>query len=148
MFFSGYIIAHSPEKCNLSAHAFLQQSAHAARDELAHFVGELLDGRADVGMQPPLETGDAARGDEAVKVPQPRGRRGAEELFVVLRAQLSALFEEVNQTGGSAIVLFDEIDAGIGGTVANAVGEEMKALSLSEQVIAIKQHTINHIESI
>ena len=37
----------------------------------------------------------------------------------------------------SAAMLFDEIDAGIGGTVANAVGEEMKALSLSEQVIAI-----------
>ncbi len=37
----------------------------------------------------------------------------------------------------SAAMLFDEIDAGIGGTVANAVGEEMKTLSLSEQVIAI-----------
>ncbi len=34
-------------------------------------------------------------------------------------------------------MLFDEIDAGIGGAVANAVGEEMKALSCSEQVIAI-----------
>ncbi|MBO8436999.1 MAG: DNA repair protein RecN [Spirochaetes bacterium] len=34
-------------------------------------------------------------------------------------------------------MLFDEIDSGIGGAVANAVGEEMKALSQTEQVIAI-----------
>lgn len=34
-------------------------------------------------------------------------------------------------------MLFDEIDAGIGGAVANAVGEEMKALARNEQVIAI-----------
>ena len=38
---------------------------------------------------------------------------------------------------GVGTVLFDEIDSGIGGTVANAVGEEMKELSSSEQVIAI-----------
>ena len=34
-------------------------------------------------------------------------------------------------------MLFDEIDSGIGGSVANAVGEEMKLLSQSEQIIAI-----------
>ena len=38
---------------------------------------------------------------------------------------------------GVGTMLFDEIDAGIGGTVANAVAEEMKELSQSEQVIAI-----------
>ena len=40
-------------------------------------------------------------------------------------------------------MLFDEIDAGIGGAVANAVGEEMKELSKSEQVI-----TITHLPQI
>ena len=34
-------------------------------------------------------------------------------------------------------MLFDEIDSGIGGAVANAVGEEMRTLSRTEQVIAI-----------
>ena len=34
-------------------------------------------------------------------------------------------------------MLFGEIDSGIGGAVANAVGEEMKELSRSGQVIAI-----------
>ena len=34
-------------------------------------------------------------------------------------------------------IVFDEIDTGIGGTVANAVGEEMKKLAEREQVIAI-----------
>ncbi len=40
-------------------------------------------------------------------------------------------------SGGAETMLFDEIDSGIGGAVANAVGEEMKELSRSGQVIAI-----------
>ena len=46
-------------------------------------------------------------------------------------------------SGGTDTMLFDEIDAGIGGAVANAVGEEMKELSKSEQVI-----TITHLPQI
>lgn len=47
-----------------------------------------------------------------------------------------ALKVTVNASG-DASMLFDEIDTGIGGTVANAVGEEMKKLAEREQVIAI-----------
>ncbi len=39
--------------------------------------------------------------------------------------------------GDVDIFIFDEIDTGIGGTVANAVGEELLELSRSSQVIAI-----------
>ncbi len=47
-----------------------------------------------------------------------------------------ALKVTVNASG-DASMLFDEIDTGSGGTVANAVGEEMKKLAEREQVIAI-----------
>ena len=47
-----------------------------------------------------------------------------------------ALKVTVNASG-DASMLFDEIDTGIGGAVANAVGEEMKKLAEREQVIAI-----------
>lgn len=48
-----------------------------------------------------------------------------------------ALKVSIRSGSGVGTMLFDEIDSGIGGSVANAVGEEMKALSVSEQVIAI-----------
>ena len=48
-----------------------------------------------------------------------------------------ALKVSLRSISDSVTMLFDEIDAGIGGTVANAVGEEMKELALSDQVIAI-----------
>ena len=43
----------------------------------------------------------------------------------------------IDSEGSDRTMLFDEIDTGIGGTVANAVGEEMRNLSHNEQVIAI-----------
>ena len=43
----------------------------------------------------------------------------------------------IDSEGSDRTMLFDEIDTGIGGTVANAVGEEMRNLSHKEQVIAI-----------
>ena len=48
-----------------------------------------------------------------------------------------ALKVSIRSGSGVGTMLFDEIDSGIGGSVANAVGEEMKELSVSEQVIAI-----------
>ena len=41
------------------------------------------------------------------------------------------------QGGDSKTLVFDEVDAGIGGRVANIVGEKLKALSRSHQVICI-----------
>ncbi len=39
--------------------------------------------------------------------------------------------------GGSKTLVFDEVDAGIGGRVADVVGEKLKALSQSHQVICV-----------
>ncbi len=55
------------------------------------------------------------------------------ELSRVMLAMKSAL----SSSRFPGTMLFDEIDAGIGGTVANAVGDELVSLSSREQVIAI-----------
>ncbi len=48
-----------------------------------------------------------------------------------------------NQSGGVETLLFDEIDAGLGGTVASSVAEELLELSKKSQVI-----TITHLAQI
>ena len=48
-----------------------------------------------------------------------------------------ALKSSISGGGNVGTLLFDEIDAGIGGAVASAVADELKALSSSRQVIAI-----------
>jgi DNA repair protein RecN (Recombination protein N) len=40
-------------------------------------------------------------------------------------------------TGSAATLIFDEIDAGVGGTVADSVGRRMKELGRSTQVLAV-----------
>lgn len=47
-----------------------------------------------------------------------------------------ALLTSVN-TGSSAALVFDEIDAGIGGRTARAVGEQLRALAADRQVLCI-----------
>jgi DNA repair protein RecN (Recombination protein N) len=39
--------------------------------------------------------------------------------------------------GGSTTLVFDEIDAGIGGHTARAVGEQLRALAQGRQILAI-----------
>ena len=62
--------------------------------------------------------------------PGPHGIDSVSFLMLAIKASLAS-------SSSVTTMLFDEIDAGIGGAVANAVGEEMKALARNEQVIAI-----------
>jgi DNA repair protein RecN (Recombination protein N) len=48
-----------------------------------------------------------------------------------------ALMGIATSVGGSPTVVFDEVDAGIGGATARAVGERLRALSDSRQVLCI-----------
>lgn len=48
-----------------------------------------------------------------------------------------AIKVSLNSSSGVNTLIFDEIDSGLGGVVANAVSEELKKLSLSHQVFAI-----------
>jgi len=54
------------------------------------------------------------------------------ELSRVMLALLSAA-----HGGGSSTLVFDEIDAGIGGHTARAVGEQLRTLAQGRQILAI-----------
>ncbi|HUP66509.1 MAG TPA: DNA repair protein RecN [Thermoanaerobaculia bacterium] len=58
------------------------------------------------------------------------------ELSRVQLAIGAALFRK-SQTGSSATLVFDEIDSGIGGVVADAVGMKLKELARTNQVICV-----------
>jgi DNA repair protein RecN (Recombination protein N) len=127
------------------AHAALSSARESAAPELARAVRERL---ADVAM--------AEASFEVVLVPCEPGAAGAEqaqfeiapnpgvpaaplreiasggELSRVMLALLSAA-----HGGGSTTLVFDEIDAGIGGHTARAVGEQLRALAQGRQILAI-----------
>jgi DNA repair protein RecN (Recombination protein N) len=48
-----------------------------------------------------------------------------------------ALLGTVNDGGGDATLVFDEVDAGIGGVTARAVGEQLRSLADGRQVLCI-----------
>ena len=48
-----------------------------------------------------------------------------------------AILSEANATGGGATLVFDEIDAGIGGHTARAVGAQLRALAEGRQLVCI-----------
>jgi DNA repair protein RecN (Recombination protein N) len=128
-----------------AAHGALSAARAQAAPELAAVVRARL---ADLGM--------AEASFEVALTPCDPGRSGAEhvefeiapnpgvpaaalreiasggELSRVMLALLSAA-----HGGGSSTLVFDEIDAGIGGHTARAVGEQLRALAAGRQILAI-----------
>jgi DNA repair protein RecN (Recombination protein N) len=128
-----------------AAHAALSRARSAAAPALAREVRERL---ADLAM--------AEASFDVALVPCEPGRNGAEqvqfeiapnpgvpaaplrevasggELSRVMLALLSAA-----HGGGSSTLVFDEIDAGIGGHTARAVGEQLRTLAQGRQILAI-----------
>jgi len=128
-----------------AAHAALSATRAVAAPSLAREVRERL---AELAM--------AEASFEVALVPCEPGRTGAEhaqfeiapnpgvpaaplreiasggELSRVMLALLSAA-----HGGGSTTLVFDEIDAGIGGHTARAVGEQLRALAEGRQILAI-----------
>ena len=68
--------------------------------------------------EPPKPIGEIASSGEAARV-------------------IIALRNCLNQKEEKKLILFDEVDANIGGEIANAVGEKMKSLARKHQVIVI-----------
>ncbi len=128
-----------------AAHSQLSRARAAAAPALAREVRKRL---ADLAM--------AEASFEIALVPCEPGRTGAEqvqfeiapnpgvpaaplreiasggELSRVMLALLSAA-----HGGGSTTLVFDEIDAGIGGHTARAVGEQLRVLAKGRQILAI-----------
>jgi DNA repair protein RecN (Recombination protein N) len=130
----------------------LARRAHAAREiaapDLAVAVRERLaelampDAQFEVALTPRAE-GCGPRGPDAVELlisPNPglapaplRETASGGELSRVMLALLS-----VAQSGeGAPTLVFDEIDAGIGGHTARAVGEHLRALAHGRQILCI-----------
>ena len=59
------------------------------------------------------------------------------ELSRVMLALLSAAHSAESSLGSAPLLVFDEVDAGIGGHTARAVGEHLRALASSRQMLCI-----------
>src|SRR5207248_3441672 len=59
------------------------------------------------------------------------------ELSRVMLAMLSVAHGDGKRAPDNALLVFDEVDAGIGGHTARAVGEHLRALAAGRQVLCI-----------
>jgi DNA repair protein RecN (Recombination protein N) len=112
--------------------------ADAVRDRLAELAME--GATFAVGLSPREAPGPAGADEvEFLIAPNPGVPAGAlretasgGELSRVMLALMS-----VAEAAGAETLVFDEVDAGIGGQTARAVGEQLRALSEGRQVICI-----------
>jgi DNA repair protein RecN (Recombination protein N) len=128
-----------------AAHAALSATRAAGAPALARAVGERLAelAMAEASFEVSLLACEPGRtGAEQVQfeiAPNPgvpaaplREIASGGELSRVMLALLCAA-----HGGGSSTLVFDEIDAGIGGHTARAVGEQLRALAEGRQILAI-----------
>jgi DNA repair protein RecN (Recombination protein N) len=112
--------------------------AEAVREELASLAME--DASFEVLLEPRDEIGPSgAERAELMLAPNPgvpaapiREAASGGELSRVMLALMT-----VAGAGESRTIVFDEVDAGVGGQTANAVGERLRALGESRQVLCI-----------
>ena len=135
-----------------AAHAALAEQAdglHAAREEAGRaLAGAVVDRLAALAMEgaeftaalAPREFGPTGSDEvEFLIAPNPgvpagplRETASGGELSRVMLALMGVAAE-----AGPATLVFDEVDAGIGGQTARAVGEQLRALAAGRQVICI-----------
>jgi DNA repair protein RecN (Recombination protein N) len=130
----------------------LTRARAKAAPKLAREVRERLTelAMADAGFEialSPREGGCGARGADAIEMqiaangggtlaPLREAASGG-ELSRVMLALLSVAHGRADGGPGGAMLVFDEIDAGIGGHTARAVGEHLRALAAGRQVLCI-----------
>src|SRR5581483_11196811 len=128
----------------------LSEARRAAAPELAARVRERLAqlAMADAGFEVevrPREGGCGPRGADSVELriaPNPGMPAGALREIAsggeLSRLMLALLSQAHGQDGGAApLLVFDEIDAGIGGHTARAVGEHLRELASGRQILCI-----------
>ncbi len=125
--------------------AELRSARATAAPALAAAVRERLDGLAMAGARFEIELAEREPGPlgadavEFLLAPNPgvpagplRETASGGELSRVMLALMG-----VANDGGGATLVFDEVDAGVGGQTARAVGEQLRSLSLGRQVVCI-----------
>jgi DNA repair protein RecN (Recombination protein N) len=134
-----------------AAHAAALSAARAAAaPKLARTVAERLaalamaDARFAITLQPcePGRTG--AERAQFELAPNPgvaaaplRDIASGGELSRVMLALLTASLSRIGDDGGRSALVFDEIDAGVGGHTARAVAEQLRTLAQRRQILAI-----------
>jgi DNA repair protein RecN (Recombination protein N) len=119
--------------------------AAAVRQRLAELA--MADARFEIELSPRPD-GCGPRGADVIEMliaPNSGGTLGAlrdvasgGELSRVMLALLSVAHGAQDRDGGpGALLVFDEIDAGIGGHTARAVGEHLRQLSAGRQILCI-----------
>jgi DNA repair protein RecN (Recombination protein N) len=119
--------------------------AAAVRERLSELA--MADARFEIELSPRPD-GCGPRGADAIEMRIAANAGGAlgplrevasgGELSRVMLALLSVAHGTADPAGGSgSMLVFDEIDAGIGGHTARAVGEHLRALSAGRQILCI-----------
>ena len=118
--------------------------AAAVRERLAELAMPEAEFEVEVSPRP---GGCGPRGADAVELliaPNPGVRAGSlreiasgGELSRVMLALLSVAHGEAADREAAPLLVFDEIDAGIGGHTARAVGEHLRALAATRQILCI-----------
>jgi DNA repair protein RecN (Recombination protein N) len=108
----------------------------------------MAGGRFEVALQPleepqsfGLETVEFLVAGHAGSAPRPLGKVASGGELSRLALAIAVTTAQARQKGaasaGPATLIFDEIDSGVGGTVADSVGRLMKQLGRSAQVLAV-----------
>ncbi|MGM9491115.1 DNA repair protein RecN [Ideonella sp. YS5] len=108
----------------------------------------MAGGRFEVALQPleepqsyGLETVEFLVAGHAGSAPRPLGKVASGGELSRLALAIAVTTAQARQQGGAssspATLIFDEIDSGVGGTVADSVGRLMKQLGRSAQVLAV-----------
>jgi DNA repair protein RecN (Recombination protein N) len=118
--------------------------AEGVREQLAALA--MSDATFEIALKPTAPKANGGDAAEFVIAPNP-GVAGAPlreiasggELSRVMLALTSACSDGAGVAGGSSksTLVFDEVDAGIGGHTARAVGERLQSLALGRQVLCI-----------
>ena len=137
------------EAAERRAKAAAAKLSRARASALPRFTRDVESELADLGMEdaklePALESADmGARGTDVLTLliaanpglpaaPLSQTASGGELSRIALAIRVAA-----RSGGGPATLLLDEVDAGVGGRTANAVGEKLKALAASAQLLCI-----------
>jgi DNA repair protein RecN (Recombination protein N) len=119
----------------------LAQTVSAAMQELG-MAGGRFEVALEVAVEPQswgLENVEFQVAGHAGSTPRAIGKvaSGGELSRLALAIAVTACEMRGQQSQAAATVIFDEIDAGVGGSVADTVGRLMKRLGLDRQVLAV-----------
>jgi DNA repair protein RecN (Recombination protein N) len=141
------------ERCVLEEHIMgLRAAREAAAERLAAAVREQLvalameDATFEIALTPAAASANGGDAVEFTIAPNPgvaaaplREIASGGELSRVMLALASACSQETTPGAGAqkSTLVFDEVDAGIGGHTARAVGERLQRLAQGRQVVCI-----------